>query len=122
MHRYVRHLASALLVLGVSGCSKDLCDRTAEKYEECGEEISDAEFQSCKDSIADCDGGDMDLLEDFTDCMEDAGMFACATDDTGTSDDDDFEALMACSMPLAGLSDACLESMNSGTTTTTYYY
>lgn len=112
MHSTLRLAGTgAFLLLALTACGKDLCDRTAKLAEDCGEEISDADFEACKESIAECSGEDEKLLDDYFDCAQDAGLLVCE----GETEAYDSDAAMSCFTPLMGLSQACLEGMTSAT-------
>lgn len=110
--RMTIQLGSGLVLILLTACAKDLCDREAKAAEECGVEVSDADIDQCKEMIEPCSKKDKKMLDDYMDCLEDEGLLACATDDT-TGGTDDFDALMSCAMPLIGLSSECLEGMST---------
>ena len=120
----MRTTALALVALLTACGGNDYCDRIAKDAENCGETVSDAELQECKDGIANCSKDDMKALDEFYDCASDAGLFECDAMDTGGggSGTEDFAAVMACISPLMGLSEECGAFGSTGTTTYSYTY
>lgn len=116
---WIAALAPATLVACGGG---NYCDRSAKLAEDCGETISDEDLETCREMLDNCNGDDKKLLDDSLDCSIEAGLFECDdTTETGTGTDgmDDFAAILACYMPLAGLSAECQGSMMDTDDTTT---
>jgi hypothetical protein len=129
-----------VLALGLVGCGKSYCERSAALAEDCAEdgtEISDAELADCEQSLEACDSQEQKLLNDFLDCVEDVGFYECddeedaqeapaTSTDTGSTSEDllDFLAVFACAAPLEdGLSPACAEAFGGvGGSTPSYTY
>jgi hypothetical protein len=115
----------SVLVLVLGGCGGSYCDKVAKTASECnGTEPAEADIEACEELIEPCNGDDQKLLEESYDCSVDAGLFECEdtaeTTPTGSTTGDfteDINALLACYLPLAGLSPECTAAMNMGFTT-----
>jgi len=102
--------------LALAGCKKDICQRSAESAEACGQDFTDADMDACHASLEGCSKADEKLLDDYFDCLEDAGFMECATDENGTTGDDEdaTAALLECVEEMASLSSECLDTLVGG--------
>jgi hypothetical protein len=94
---------SPLLVwmgLGLAACKGSLCERAADL--DCEDPPPDV--PQCEENIEqDCSDSDVDHLEAYLDCVEEAGTL-CETQPTV----DEAEAMERCFEELEQISDACL--------------
>lgn len=111
----------SVLLLGglmLGGCGKDLCQKMADDFEDCGVQTSDAELDECREGLSACTKKEEKALEDMLDCMTDAGLFTCDSETGTTTDFDNFDDLIACSMKAISVSPECAGVMSTGGTTT----
>lgn len=119
---------SAMLLCGamLGGCGKDLCQKMADDFEDCGETMSDAAIDECRESLSACSKKDEKKMEEMFDCMADAGFMTCDPETgstTSTDFEEDFEALIACSIKAVGVSQECLNVVSGPTgSTSTFSY
>jgi hypothetical protein len=90
-----------VLALGLSACGGvgGVCNRADDVFGVCEGSV---DVDTCKDNGADCTGDDIDKMNAYIDCWEDAGL-GCP-EDIGT---DDVDAMASCAAELDGLSEAC---------------
>ena len=105
MIRLSRSLVPMLVAaFALSACGGNVCKKWKNEFEAC--EDDDFSVDECEEQLADCDGDDEDLIDDFFQCMKDEGFFECDAE----LDTADFEAILACSEGLADLSEECTSS------------
>ncbi|NOK23322.1 hypothetical protein [Corallococcus carmarthensis] len=108
---------AAMASLTLTACGGNVCDDSADafnslvdKVSECGlpttgfEAPTDAEIESCKDSLDSCTDADKDKLSEYADCVSD--VKGCS-DKTASEQQAFALRLTACSSKLDGVSDAC---------------
>ncbi|MGE6761002.1 hypothetical protein ACQKGO_23480 [Corallococcus interemptor] len=108
---------AAMASLTLTACGGNVCDDTADafdslvdKAEECGlstsgfEGPTDAELESCKDSLDSCSDSDKDKLSAYADCLSD--VKGCS-DKTESEQQQFAMRLLKCSEKLEGVSAAC---------------
>lgn len=93
--------------LVLTACSGDYCDRRAEVAESCGQEFTSDDVDACDDALKECSRTDRRLLDDYADCLEEAGLLVCE----GTEGEEPLEDYMTCATPLLEVSDACFDAM-----------
>ena len=98
-----------VLAFGLSACSGSVCKKWEKEFDDC--EDDDLSVDECEEQLADCDGDDEDLIDDFFQCWKDAGFLECDAE-IGT---EDLEKLIECGEPLDGLSEECKSSFQGGT-------
>lgn len=91
----------------LAACGGDYCDRRADLAESCDQAFTDEELESCDQALKECSRNDEKLLDDYADCLEDAGLLVCE----GTDDEAAFEDYMTCASSLLEVSDACFDSL-----------
>jgi len=91
-----------LLAFGLTACGGvgSVCKRAEDIFGICQDQ---PDADTCKENYSECTGDDLDKLNAYFDCWEDAGL-GCL-EDIGTGDAD---AVATCSAELEGISDACL--------------
>jgi hypothetical protein len=111
-------VVSVALVFAACGGGDDLCQKWADKLEAC--EDDDYDVEQCEEEVASCDSDDLKLLDEFYQCADDAGLFACDTEQTTASLTEALQnigEIFACVEPLEGLSEDCQgDVMSTGTT------
>ncbi len=90
-----------LLAFGLTACGGvgKICNRGDEIFGICEGSV---DVDTCKEDNKECTGDDIDKLNAYFDCWEDAGL-GCP-EDLGT---DDVDAAASCGAELEGISDAC---------------
>jgi hypothetical protein len=96
----------------LTGCQKDICQRSAEAAEACGETFTESDMDACQDSLDGCNQADERLLSAYFDCLDDAALFECPSDEPVEADEleDSLYAILECTEDLGDLSSACLET------------
>lgn len=108
---------AAMASLTLTACGGNLCDDTSDaleglsdKVSECGlpttgfEKPTDAELESCKESLDACSDSDKDKLKNYVDCLND--VKGCS-DKTQSEQQAFAMRVLSCSSKLEGVSDAC---------------
>lgn len=103
-------LLGGFALIGCGGSS--LCKRLADDAAACDVETSDEDMDQCEEQLSKCSAEDEKLLNDFFDCMDEAGFGVCDEAPTGTSA---FEDMAACSLDAAAISEECQASFVGST-------
>lgn len=98
----------AVFGLVLAACSGDFCDRRADLAESCGQRFTEDDLQSCDDSLKECSRSDRRLLDEYADCLEEAGLLVCE----GTDDDGALNDYLTCAAPLLEVSDSCFDAFS----------
>jgi hypothetical protein len=93
---------AGLLLLGVGCGSPDICTRREDADLGCGEVHPPEETEACQSDLDLCSRQDQKILDNYADCYEEAGVYACSPTD------EQFTAALDCLALIDNLSSACI--------------